>query len=50
MSLQNLQELFHTWIQELRDHRDGSKPWPQKRQKEGKEDRTDWIQDIKFLL
>lgn len=50
MLLQNLQELFHTWIQELRDHYDGSKPWPQTRQKEGKEGQTDWIQVIKFLL
>lgn len=44
--LQNLQELFHTWIQEVRGH-DGSKPWPQKRWKECQ---TGWIQVIKFLL
>lgn len=50
MLLQNLQELFHTWIQELKDHDDGSKPWPQMKQKEGKEGQTDWIQVIKFLL
>lgn len=48
--LQNLQELFHTRIQELRGHDDGSKPWPQKRWQEGKEGWTDWIQIIKILL